>query len=76
MITLPSVRRRLRECLRMDLPLLGDVDIRGFHHEKTDHPLFQNHKQCLQGLKHRFYTLLQCCGTVTIYYGSGSGSDF
>ncbi len=21
-------------------------------------------------------TRMQCCGTVTIYYGSGSGSDF
>jgi hypothetical protein len=21
-------------------------------------------------------TYMQCCGTVTIYYGSGSGSDF
>jgi hypothetical protein len=39
----------------MDLPLLGDEDIRGFHHEETDHPLLQNYKQCLQGLKERFY---------------------
>jgi hypothetical protein len=23
-----------------------------------------------------FVSLNQCCGTVTIYYGSGSGSDF
>jgi hypothetical protein len=22
------------------------------------------------------HTINQCCGTVTIYYGSGSGSDF
>jgi hypothetical protein len=58
LIPLPSVRRRLSECLRMDLPLLCDEDIRGFHYEVTDHPLLQNYKQSLQGLKHRFYTVL------------------
>jgi hypothetical protein len=53
----------------MNLPWAGDAGLDG---------LLQHHGMVVCGIRHLHQqrSIKQCCGTVTIFYGTGSGSDF
>jgi hypothetical protein len=51
------------------------VHYMSMHHSKIHH--FPGDKIFTLFIQKSYLDILeQCCGTVTIYYGSGSGSDF